>query len=69
AIQSWTAEVFFPNEIFALMPGTPPRSGDTWNANFCRIDYDSGKSQEWTWSPEVGPSFHELEHFRSIRFE
>jgi hypothetical protein len=69
AIQSWTAEVFFPNEIFALMPGTPPKSGDIWNANFCRIDYDSGKPLEWSWSPAIKSSFHELEHFRSIKFE
>ena len=69
AIQSWTAEVFFPNEIFALMPGVPPQSGNIWNANFCRIDYDSGKSLEWSWSPAIVSSFHELEHFRSIKFE
>jgi hypothetical protein len=68
-IQSWTAEVFFPNEIFALIPGTPPKSGNIWNANFCRIDYDSGKPLEWSWSPEIKTSFHELEHFRSIKFE
>ena len=69
AIKSWTAELFFPNAIFALMPGTPPQSGDTWNANLCRIDYDSGKELEWSWSPEIKSSFHELEHFRSIKFE
>jgi mono/diheme cytochrome c family protein len=68
-IQSWTAEVFFPNEIFALMAGVPPQSGDVWNANFCRIDYDSGKASEWSWSPAVVTSFHELEHFGSIKFE
>ena len=69
AIQSWTAEVFFPNEIFKLLPGIPPQSGDIWNANFCRIDYDDGKAAEWSWSPEIISSFHELEHFRSIKFE
>ncbi len=68
SIKSWTAEVFFPNEIFALMSGTPPQSGDVWRANFCRIDYDNGLL-EWTWSPGIKKSFHELEAFRSIRFE
>lgn len=69
SITSWTAELFFPNEIFALMPGTPPHSGDVWNANFCRIDYDSGKALEWTWSPGITKSFHELEKYSQIRFE
>ncbi|MBL7697367.1 MAG: carbohydrate-binding family 9-like protein [Chitinophagaceae bacterium] len=69
SITSWTAEIFFPNAIFALMSGTPPQSGDTWNANFCRIDYDTGKPLEWSWSPGIKKSFHELEQFRSIRFE
>lgn len=68
-IKSWTAEVFFPNEILALIPGVPPKSGDVWNANFCRIDYDSGQPLEWSWSPDIKTSFHELEHFRSIKFE
>lgn len=69
SIRSWTAEVFFPNEIFELMQGVPPRSGDIWNANFCRIDYDTGKPLEWSWSPGIVSSFHELEQFRSIKFE
>jgi hypothetical protein len=68
-IQSWTAEVFFPNEIFRLMPGTPPHSGDVWRAHFCRIDYDSGKALEWSSSPAIKKSFHELENFGSIKFE
>lgn len=67
-IKSWTAEIFFPNEIFMLMSGIPPRSGDVWNANFCRIDYDAGM-HEWSWSPGIKKSFHELEVFRSIKFE
>lgn len=67
-IKSWTAEVFFPNEILALMAGIPPQSGDEWRANFCRIDYDKGVL-EWSWSPEIKKSFHELENFRTIRFE
>lgn len=68
-IKAWTAEVFFPYAIFGLLPGTPPKSGDVWNANFCRIDYDTGKPLEWSWSPRIGKTFHELEAFRSIRFE
>lgn len=68
-VKLWTAEIFFPNEIFQLMQGVPPKSGDTWNANFCRIDYDGGKTLESTWSPRIIKSFHELENFGSIKFQ
>lgn len=68
-IKSWTAEVFFPNELLALLPNTPPKSGEVWNANFYRLDYDSGKMIKWSWSPTIKKSFHELENFGQIKFE
>lgn len=68
AIQSWTAEVFFPNEVLSSLENVPPASGSVWNANFCRLDYDSGKMVKWSWSP-VEASFHEYKKFRSIKFE
>jgi hypothetical protein len=69
-LKSWSAEIFFPYETFDLLPGNPPQSGNVWNANFCRMDYDSSQEGiKWSWSPTIGPTFHELEKFRSIRFE
>jgi hypothetical protein len=68
-IKSWTAEVFFPYAVLALLPNTPPKSGTTWNANFCRIDYDGGKQIEYSWSPTMTTGFHALEHFQKIVFE
>lgn len=68
-IQSWSAEIFFPYSALGLLPNVPPRSGSLWNANFCRLDYDSGKMIKWSWSPTIKTSFHELEEFHSIRFE
>ena len=65
AITSWTAEVFFPND---LLGNIPPVSGTVWNANFYRLDYDSVKMIKWAWGP-VKKSFHELDKFRSIKFE
>ena len=41
-IRSWSAEVFFPYGILDLLDNVPPESGTIWNANFCRLDYDSG---------------------------
>ncbi|HEY4290296.1 MAG TPA: carbohydrate-binding family 9-like protein [Puia sp.] len=69
AITGWTAELFFPYELLGLLPGVPPKSGTIWRANFCRIDYDSGKMIQWTWSRKIKRSFHELENFGTIIFE
>lgn len=68
-IRSWTAEIFFPYGALGLLPNVPPNSGDLWNANFCRLDYDSGNMIKWSWTPTIKNSFHELDKFRSIKFE
>jgi hypothetical protein len=68
-IQSWSAEIFFPYGVLGLLPNVPPKSGTLWNANFCRLDYDIGKMIKWSWTPTIKTSFHELEKFRSIKFE
>lgn len=65
----WKAEIFFPYGALGLMPNVPPKSGSVWNANFCRLDYDTGNMVKWSWSPTIVTSFHELEKFRSIKFE
>ncbi|HTI94057.1 MAG TPA: carbohydrate-binding family 9-like protein [Puia sp.] len=69
AISGWTAELFFPYELLGLLPGVPPKSGTIWRANFCRIDYDSGKMVQWTWSRKINRSFHDLDKFGTILFE
>jgi len=66
---SWSAEIFFPYEILALLPGVPPKSGSQWKGNFCRIDYDSGKMIQWSWSKKIVKDFHEVQHFGTIIFE
>ena len=68
AIDSWYAELFFPYDLFSPLGKVPPISGTTWNANFYRLDYDTGKMIKWAWGP-VHNSFHELEKFRLIKFE
>ena len=69
AIRSWTAEIFFPYEVFGLLPSVPPESGMIWRGNFCRIDYDNNKTQEWTWSKKIKSNFHELKNFGYLVFE
>ncbi|MGI8634713.1 MAG: carbohydrate-binding family 9-like protein, partial [Segetibacter sp.] len=63
-IKSWIAEVFIPYTILGLLPGVPPAAGTTWYANFCRIDYDSGKMIKYSWTPTIAKSFHEIEKFQ-----
>jgi len=69
SIKSWSAEIFFPYGSLGLLPSVPPGRGSVWNANFCRLDYDTGNMIKWSWSPSIKSSFHELEAFQSIRFE
>jgi hypothetical protein len=68
AIKSWTAELFFPYQIFDPLLHVPPASGTVWHANFYRLDYDSGSMVKWSWAP-IAHSFHEYKKFGSIQFE
>lgn len=67
-IRSWSAELFFPYKLLNPLRNVPPKSGTIWNANFYRIDYDSGKGIKWAWGP-VEKSFHEFRKFLPIQFE
>lgn len=68
-ISSWTAEIFFPYELISLLPEGIPKTGTLWRVNFCRIDYDSGKMIQYSWSKKIKRDFHELENFGNILFE
>ena len=68
SIKSWSAELFFPFELFSPLSNVPPVSGTVWNANFYRLDYDSGKMVKWAWTP-IDQSFHEYKKFHPIKFE
>ncbi len=67
-ISSWRAELFFPYKLFNPLENVPPESGTVWNANFYRLDYDSGNMAKWSWAP-IKNSFHEFEKFWPIKFE
>jgi hypothetical protein len=68
AIDSWSAELFFPYSLFSPLGNVPPVSGMIWHANFYRLDYDSGTMVKWSWAP-IEHSFHEFRKFGSIVFE
>lgn len=67
-IKSWTAEIFFPYQLFSPFQNTPPESGTIWKANFCRLDYDTGRMVKWAWAP-IDTSFHEVNRYHSLIFE
>ena len=68
-ITSWSAEVFISYKSLGLLSRVPPKSGTIWNANFCRLDHDTGKMVKWSWTPTIKESLHELDKFRAIIFE
>lgn len=68
-ITSWRAEVFISYKSLGLLSSVPPKSGAVWNANFCRLDHDTGKMVKWSWTPTIEKSLHELDKFRTIAFE
>lgn len=66
--KSWSAEIFMPYQLVNPTVAEAPKSGTKWNANFCRLDYDSGKMVKFSWSP-IKTAFHEFEKFKTIIFE
>jgi hypothetical protein len=67
-IDRWTAEIFFPYEIFDPLIRKTPQAGDVWKGNFYRLDYDDESQNKWSWMP-VKKSFHEFERFGTLIFK
>lgn len=67
SITGWMAEFFIPYRLMGPLLDKRPKSGDEWRANFYRIDYDDGQTH-FAWQP-VERSYHELDHYGTIRFE
>jgi hypothetical protein len=63
----WTAELYFPLNLFEPLQNIEVKKGIYWNANFYRLDYDSGKMIKWSWAP-INKSFHEFEKFGVLLF-
>lgn len=67
-IKGWTAEMFFPYELFKGLKNVPPKPGTEWSGNFYRMDYDTGERISWGWAP-VEVSFHEYKKFWPVLFK
>lgn len=66
-MKAWTAEVFIPFALLQPLSNNYPKAGAVWMANFCRLDYDTGKMIKWSWAP-IAVSFHEYKKYRPIKF-
>jgi hypothetical protein len=65
--QGWTAELAIPFSSVAL---EGPRVGESWRANFTRIDRPIGKPRELSaWSPTGLAQFHVPQRFGWLRFQ
>lgn len=62
----WSAELAIP---FRSLSAAPPKVGDRWRVNFCRIDRPPGVPRELTsWSPPGRANFHTPERFGTLEF-
>lgn len=68
-VSGWSAELYLPFALLVGIADIPPRPGDRWRANLCRIDYDSVAARLFSWSPGITTSFHEFERFGTLVFE
>lgn len=66
-ITYWIVELFIPYILLSPFENVPPEKGTRWNANFCRLDYDSGNMVKWAWAP-VDSSFHEIDRYYQLIF-
>lgn len=63
---AWSAEFAIP---FRSVAAAPPRIGDCWRVNFCRIDRPAGAPRELSaWSPTGRTTFHAPERFGVLEF-
>ena len=63
---AWSAEFSIP---FRSLASRPPQRGETWRANFLRIDRPPGTTRELSaWSPTGLANFHVPGRFGAIEF-
>lgn len=69
----WTVEIAIPFEALDKLPNSPPKDGDSWKANFYRIERPASLAEEddeySCWSPIIiSKSYHTLERFGTMIF-
>jgi hypothetical protein len=70
--RGWTVEMAFPWTAFAARaPVTRPGPGDTWRANFSRVEWrhiPGEKEDNWVWSPQGLIDMHVPTHWAYLHF-
>jgi hypothetical protein len=70
--RGWTVEMAFPWTAFASRaPITRPAPGDTWRANFSRVEWRhiAGEREDnWVWSPQGLIDMHVPTHWAYLHF-
>uniref|UniRef100_Q023Q6 Carbohydrate-binding domain-containing protein n=1 Tax=Solibacter usitatus (strain Ellin6076) TaxID=234267 RepID=Q023Q6_SOLUE len=70
--RGWTVEMAFPWTAFATRaPVTRPAAGDTWRANFSRVEWrhiPGEKESNWVWSPQGLIDMHVPAHWAYLHF-
>jgi hypothetical protein len=68
ADRRWTVEIALPWRNMITAPNLPPQEGDTWLANFYRIDRAADGDEYTAWSPPGRINYHTPERFGRLRF-
>ena len=66
--KAWIAELAIPFSAMQAEEMVPPKAGDTWRANFFRIDKMKNKKDFGAWSPPLRGDFHALDRFGMMTF-
>ena len=66
--RSWTTEIAIPLKEFLTAPNIPPKNGDTWRANFYRIEQGRDAEEYTAWSPTGAINYHLPDSFGTICF-
>lgn len=68
--KGWQVEIALPLNLMVHSRNTPPKDGDTWRANFFRIERSDPEVEYTCWSPVLGKtvSYHRPERFGYLRF-
>jgi len=66
--RSWTAEWAIPFDQIVMAPHVPPANGDTWRANFYRIEQGRDAVEYTAWSPTGEINYHHPERFGTLVF-
>lgn len=66
---NWSLTAAIPFNALHLAENRTPKSGETWRANICRIEYGEEETEYSAWSPTGLVDFHTSERFGILRFE